>query len=70
MSAEKEQRLTEEFNKQFPVGSSVFLRKDTETVETYVRASAEVLGGHTAVAWFGGVSGAYAIENRVTKRGE
>lgn len=65
-----EQRLVTNFNIEFPVGTKVFLRKDTETIETYVRASAEVLGGHTAVAWFKGVSGAYAIEGRVTKRGE
>lgn len=61
--------LIERFNKQFPVGTPLFLRKDSGTVETVVKHEAELLGGHSPVAWFEGVSGSYSIEdNRVTPR--
>jgi hypothetical protein len=57
------QKIVDHFNEQFPVGTRVLLRKDTERIETTVRAAATVLGGHSAVAWFVGVSGAYSIED-------
>lgn len=60
------QKIVDKFNAQFPVGTKVILRKDSGEVETEVRSPAEVLGGHSAVAWFTGVSGCYSIEdNRV-----
>lgn len=56
-------QIVERFNRDFPVGTPVMLRKDTGIVETVVEAPAEVLGGHSAVGWFRGVRGAYSIEN-------
>jgi hypothetical protein len=60
------QRLVDDFNRRFPVGTPVVLRKDSGPVETTVRAAAQILGGHSAVAWFEGVSGCYDVEGRVT----
>ncbi len=57
------QRIVNRFNENYPVGSKVVLRKDTAVIETEVRAPAEILSGHSAVAWFKGVSGAYSIED-------
>lgn len=54
-----------DFNERFPVGTAVVLRKDTETIRTVVEHPAEILGGHSAVAWFQGVRGAYSIVDRV-----
>lgn len=63
------QGIVNKFNLLYPVGTPVLLRKDTATVETVVRAPAEVLSGHSAVGWFEGVSGCYSIEdNRVSPR--
>jgi len=59
----KLQAICDEFNRQFPVGTRVILRKDSGEVETTVRAAAYLLSGHSPVAWFTGVSGAYSIEN-------
>jgi len=61
-------RLVAEFNDQFPVGTAVRLRKDTETVTTKIRGKAVVLEGHSAVAWFEGIPGCYSIEgDRVSR---
>ena len=59
------QKIVDKFNAEFPVGTKVILRKDSGEVETEVRAPAQILGGHSAVGWFAGVSGCYDIENRV-----
>jgi hypothetical protein len=65
------QRIVDRFNRSFPVGSRVILRKDTGEVETTVKAPAEVLSGHSAVGWFEGVRGCYSIEdNRVSAVGK
>lgn len=63
------QRIVEQFNAEFPIGTRVMLRKDNGFwIETRVRASALLLSGHSPVAWFDGVSGAYSIEDgRVRK---
>lgn len=66
--AEQLQRTVDKFNARFPVGSEVILRTDTGEVETKVISEAMVLGGHTAVGWFEGVAGCYAIEGRVWAR--
>ena len=58
------QRIVDKFNERFPVGTKLVLRKDSGEVETEVRAPAEVMGGHSAVGWFEGVSGAYSIEDQ------
>ena len=63
-SLKKLHSIVQKFNRQFPVGAAVMLRKDSGEVATTVRAPAEILGGHSAVAWFTGVSGAYSIENK------
>jgi hypothetical protein len=60
-------KLVDRFNVSFPIGTPVILRRDSGELETVVRGSAEVLQGHSAVAWFQGISGAYSIEdNRVS----
>lgn len=52
------------FNAKYPVGTPVLLKKDfiDEPVQTVVRHPAYVLSGHSAVAFFDGVSGCYAIK--------
>ena len=60
------QKIVDRFNRAFPPGTKVILRKDSGEVETVVSSAANILGGHSAVAWFEGASGAYSIEdNRV-----
>lgn len=62
------QKLCSNFNAAYPVGTRVILIMDTGIARTVVDSPAHVLGGHSAVAWFEGVRGAYSIENnRVTK---
>ena len=65
----REQKIVDEFNARFPVGTRVMLKRDRcqvpAEVLTTVRSPGEVLSGHTAVAWFEGISGCYAIEGRV-----
>lgn len=63
LSAAQLKSTVDHFNRRFPVGSKVILRKDSGYVETTVTAPAEILSGHSAVAWFDGVSGAYSIED-------
>lgn len=62
--------LVATFNAAFPVGTSVWLREDNGSERaTFVRASAKVLAGNAAVAFFSGVNGAYSIwRDRVRKR--
>jgi hypothetical protein len=60
------QKAVDQFNASFPVGTRVILRTDSGPVETTVRYPAEVLQGHSAVAWFTGVSGCYDIQGRVS----
>jgi hypothetical protein len=59
------QKIVNDFNAKYPVGTKVVLRKDSGEVETAVTAPARILSGHSAVAWFEGVSGAYSIDGRV-----
>jgi hypothetical protein len=62
-SAAQLQKIVDRFNHDFPVGTVVVLRKDTGNFRTKVRHPAYIMGGHSAVAFFEGVSGAYSIEN-------
>lgn len=57
------EKQCEEFNSNFPVGSAVLLKKDfvDEPVETEVTRPAFVMSGHSAVAFFKGISGCYHI---------
>ena len=64
-SIEVMQSKVEVFNRKHSVGSPVTVIKDLgEIVETSVQHPADILGGHTAVVWLEGISGAYIL-NRV-----
>ena len=55
--------IIELFNAAFPVGTPCILRRGSGAVETRVRGPAELLSGHSAVAWFDLVTGAYSTED-------
>ncbi len=65
------EKMVEKFNRDFPVGTKVLLRKgvlndpEAEEIETTVTAPATIMGFHSAVAWFDGISGCYDINGRV-----
>lgn len=63
-SLQKLQHQCDAFNEKYPVGASVLLKKDGVDVpiKTSVRHPAYVLSGHSAVAFFDGVSGCYLID--------
>ncbi len=63
----KVQKICDEFNQKYPIGTYVILKKDSGEFTTSVQSAAFVLGGHSAVAFFHGVSGCYAIEGRVRR---
>lgn len=72
-SKKKLEALVERFNRDFPVGTEVILRKDSGEVRTRISSQAYMLGGHSPVAHFDGVSGAYSIEDsrvRMTQIGD
>ena len=53
------------FNAKHKVGDMVKLKLDTgETKDVKLQTPAQVMQGHSAIAWFEGVSGCYLI-NRV-----
>ena len=57
------QGAIDQFNKSCPVGTPVSLMKDDgTTVETKVRHEATILGGHSAVGWFEGITGCWLLE--------
>ena len=62
-NVKKLQKQCDEFNKKYPIGSSVMLKKDfiDEPVKVSVRSEAYVMQGHSAVAFFDGISGCYHI---------
>ena len=62
-TAKKLQQIVDAFNRDYPVGTDVMLRKDSGFVLTVVEAPAVILGGHSAVGWFRGVRGCYSIEH-------
>jgi hypothetical protein len=56
------QEQINEFNDKYPIGTPVKLLLDSGKItQTKVRAEAIILGGHSPVAWFEGVSGCYLI---------
>jgi hypothetical protein len=56
----------EAFNKKYPVGQKVSVRKDAgDGIITMTRSKAEVLSGHSAVIWLKGITGCYLLD-RVT----
>jgi hypothetical protein len=66
----RQQAIVDDFNRRFPVGSSVILRKDSGEVATTVRSAGFVLEGHSAVAFFTGVCGCYSIDNDRVREAE
>jgi FAD synthase len=55
------------FNQTYEVGFRVKLIKDDGKIEVHtLKSKAEVLSGHSAVAWFDGIRGCYSID-RVTQ---
>ena len=65
----KLEKACENFNDKFPVGTEVLLKKDfiDEPIMTKVRHSAFVLSGHSAVAFFEGITGCYSISSVIGK---
>jgi hypothetical protein len=59
----KLQKECDDFNAKYPVGTQVLLKKDfiDVPVKTKVRHEAYILSGHSAVAFFEGISGCYLI---------
>lgn len=54
----------EKFNQAHKVGDSVLLQLDSgEQRQVKIYHEATILGGHTAVGWFEGVRGCYALES-------
>lgn len=52
------------FNEKHKVGDSVTLLLDSGQIKsTRIKHEATILGGHTAVGWFEGVSGCYSLRN-------
>ncbi|EKE70870.1 hypothetical protein [Oceanibaculum indicum] len=57
------------WNRHYPVGTPVTATKDKgEKVETVTRSAAEVMGGHTAVIWLEGISGAYLLSRVIGRQ--
>lgn len=57
----KEQQV-ESWNIEHPVGSKVVVTRDNEEMlETTVKYPAQLLGGHSPVAWVDGISGCYDL---------
>jgi len=62
------QKLCDDFNSRYPVGTPVAVLQDGGNVrETITTAEAQVLSGHSAVIWLKGISGCYLLE-RVSVR--
>jgi hypothetical protein len=62
---EKLEKACDDFNKKYPIGTAVLLLKDFAEVPITVKVwyPAHVLSGHSAVAFFKGVSGCYDINS-------
>lgn len=60
------QKQCDEFNRLYPIGQRVSVRKDGGFgILTTTRSEAQVLSGHSAVIWIDGMSGCYLLD-RVT----
>jgi len=58
----KMQKMVDDWNRFYPAGTRIIVRKDSgEKVETVTTSQAELLGGHTPVIWCKGIRGAYAL---------
>ena len=64
-------KLIEKFNKLYPIGSTVFLRKNTSNECPYeshiVKSAAYMFPGFEAVAFFEGISGCFSIKHDFIK---
>lgn len=62
-SLRERQAAVANWNRHFPPGTAVQVRKDDGiTVDTKTRSEAELLGEHTPVIWVEGIAGAYALD--------
>lgn len=60
------QRQCDDFNKFYPVGQLVSVRKDGgDDILTKTRSEAQVLSGHSAVIWLEDIRGCYLLD-RIT----
>lgn len=58
------QSEVDKFNEVHKIGDKVKLKLDLgEEREVIIRHQATILGGHTAVGWFEGISGCYALSS-------
>jgi len=59
----KLQKECDDFNAKYPIGTAVMLKKDfvDKPISTTVTHAAYVMCGHSAVAFFKGISGCYDI---------
>lgn len=56
-------KMINKFNLTKRVGDKVQVRQDDGSVKEWtIKAQADLLGGHTPVAWFEEKSGAYSLE--------
>lgn len=59
----KQQQAVDAWNRSNPVGTECTVRLDSGLVKlTKTRSEAYMLGGHTAVIFLDGISGAYLLE--------
>lgn len=69
MAGMSKAQQVESWNYEHPIGSKVVVTRDNgETLETTVKHEAQLLGGHSPVAWVHGISGCYDI-GRITSYG-
>ena len=60
------QKKVEQFNSIYPIGSDVDIKLDSgEIVHTDVIGEGFILGGHSAMGWFEGISGCYSLDRVV-----
>lgn len=65
-SAKKLQEQCDDFNRRYPVGQRVCVKKDNgEGMETVTKTQAEVMQGHSAVIWVEGITGCYLLDRVV-----
>ncbi len=59
------QKQIDKFNAKFSVGDIVVVKTDSGLKHCKLFTPANILGGHSAVAWFEGISGCYSIEGMI-----
>jgi len=62
-SPEQLEHQIAEFNRRYPVGTTVCVELDSgERRTTITRSAAQILGGHSPVIWLEGVRGCYLLD--------